>query len=88
MSRVYTNYEDIFSKADSDVLSLYRSDVDHEIVLEKDNNLSLSSLYSMLLKQLEIMKIYLEDYLQKEFIISSDTLYTLSVLFTKKSEER
>ena len=53
----------MFSKANSDILSSYRSDVNHEIVLEKDNNLSLSSLYSMSLKQLEIMKIYLEDYL-------------------------
>ena len=77
----------MFSKVNSDVLSLHRSDIDHEIMLEKDNNLSLSSLYSMLLKQFNIMKIYLKDYLQKEFIVSSDALYASSVLFAKKSKE-
>ena len=78
----------MFNKTNFNILSSYKSDVNHKIVLEKDNNLSLSFLYSMLLKQLKMIKIYLKDYFQKEFIISSDTLYTLSVLFIKKSEEK
>ena len=50
LSRAYADYKDMFSKADFNILSLYRSDINHEIILEKDNNLLLSSLYSMSLK--------------------------------------
>ena len=50
LSRAYTDYQDMFSKANSDILSSYRSNINYKIVLEKDNNLLLSSLYSMLLK--------------------------------------
>ena len=50
MSRVYTDYKDMFNKVNSNILLSYRSDIDYKIMLEKDNNLSLSSLYNMLLK--------------------------------------
>ena len=50
MSRVYINYKNIFSKADSNVLLLHRFNVNHEIILEKNNNLLSSSLYSMSFK--------------------------------------
>ena len=63
LSRVYADYKDIFNKVNFNVLSSYRSDINHKIMLEKDNNLLLSSLYSMSLKQLKMMKIYLKDYL-------------------------
>ena len=88
LSRAYADYEDVFNKANSDVLSSNRPDIDHKIVLKKDNNLSPSSLYSMSLEQLEMMKTYLENYLQKDFIVSSNTSYASSVLFVKKFEER
>ena len=63
LSKVYADYKDMFNKANFDILLSHRSDINHKIMLEKDNNLSLSSLYSMLLKQLKMMKIYLKDYL-------------------------
>ena len=63
LSRAYADYKDMFNKVNFNILSLYRSDVNHKIMLEKDNNLSLSSLYSMSLKQLKMMKIYLKDHL-------------------------
>ena len=63
LSRVYADYKDIFNKADFNILLLYRSNIDYKIMLEKDNNLSLSSLYSILLEQLKMMKIYFKDYL-------------------------
>ena len=53
----------MFNKVNFNILSSYRSNIDYEIILEKDNNLSLSSLYNMLLKQLEMIKIYLKDHL-------------------------
>ena len=48
--RIYSDYEDVFSKTDSDILPSHKFNVDHKIVLEKNNNLSPSSLYSMSLK--------------------------------------
>ena len=71
----------------SDQLSLHKNKVNHNIILKKKNNLILSSLYSMLLKQLKLIKTYLENHLKKSFIVSSDASYASSVLFAKKSEE-
>ena len=62
--------------------------MNHDIVLKEKNNLTSSLLYSMSLKQLKLVKIYLEDHLKKGFIVLSDASYTSSVLFAKKSEER
>ena len=70
----------------SDQLPLHRDKVDHNIVLKDENNLTSSSLYSMSLKQLKLVKTYLEDHLKNGFIVSSDASYTSSVLFAKKSE--
>ena len=61
--------------------------MDYNIVLKEENNLTSSSLYSMLLKQLKLVKVYLEDHLKKDFIVLSDAFYTSSVLFVKKPEE-
>ena len=61
--------------------------MNHDIILKEVNNLILSSLYSMSLKQLKLIKIYLENHLKKGFIVLSDALYASSVLFTKKSKE-
>ena len=72
----------------SDQLPLYKNKMNHDIVLKEKNNLTSSLLYSMSLKQLKLVKIYLEDHLKKGFIVLSDASYTSSVLFAKKSEER
>ena len=60
--------------------------MNHNIILKEENNLTSSPLYSMLLKQLKLVKAYLEDHLKKGFIVLSDAPYTSSVLFVKKSE--
>ena len=60
--------------------------MDHNIILKDENNLTSSSLYSMSLKQLKLVKTYLEDHLRKGFIVFSDAPYVSSVLFVKKSE--
>ena len=49
--------------------------------------MTLSSLYSMSLKQLELVKAYLENHLKKGFIVLSDASYASPVLFAKKPEE-
>ena len=83
----YWEFAETFSKKVSNQLFLHKNKVNHDIILKDENNLTLSLLYSMSLKQLELIKIYLKDHLKKSFIVLSDALYTSSVLFTKKSEE-
>ena len=60
--------------------------MDYNIVLKEENNLTLSLLYSMSLKQLKLVKTYLKDHLKKGFIVLSNASYTSSVLFMKKPE--
>jgi hypothetical protein len=47
--------------------------------------LGFSLLYYILLAELKAVKEYLLDNFNKDFIILSQALYTLSVLFVKKS---
>ena len=61
--KVYTDYKDIFSKANLDILLLYRSNINHKIILKKNNNLLSDSLYSISLKWLEMIKVYLKNHL-------------------------
>ena len=80
----YWDFADVFSKVASDKLPLHKEKVDHDIVLEADNNLLPSPLYSMSLEQLELVKEYLKDHLYKGFIVPSDAPYASPVLFAKK----
>ena len=73
-----------FLKRDFNVLPLYCNSIDYNIKLTAKNTLLSSLLYSMLLKQLKLVKAYLDNYLQKEFITYSSALYALLVLFAKK----
>ena len=70
----------------SDQLPLHKDKVDYNIVLKDENDLTSSSLYSMSLKQLKLVKAYLEDHLKKGFIVFSDASYASPVLFAKKPE--
>ena len=80
----YADFADVFSKAASDTLPPHRENVDHDIILEADNNLVPSPLYSMSLEQLEAVKVYLEDHLKRGFIVPSGAPYASPVLFAKK----
>jgi len=73
-----------FLKRDSDVLPPHRDGVDYNIELTAKNTLSSSLLYSMSLEQLELVKAYLDDHLQKGFITYSNAAYASLVLFAKK----
>ena len=84
----YWEFAEIFSKKASDQLSLHKDKMNHDIILKNENNLTLSSLYSMSLKQLELVKAYLKDHLKKSFIVPSDASYASPVLFAKKPKER
>jgi hypothetical protein len=77
-----------FLKKDFNVLPLYCNGVNYNIKLTAKNTLLSSLLYSMLLKQLKLVKAYLDNYLQKEFITYSNAAYASLVLFIKKLGRR
>lgn len=83
LPEVYKDYQDMFSKAASDILPPHRS-YDHKIKLIGDNDLKFSPLYSHLSKELKILKQYLVDNLNKGFIEASQALFGAPVLFVKK----
>jgi hypothetical protein len=81
----YKDYTHVFSKAESNILLLYRP-YDHKIQLEADGASSLyySPLYKMSAEELETVKKYLIDNLAKGFIEPSQVPFAAPVLFVKK----
>jgi hypothetical protein len=70
LPEIYKDYQDVFSKAASDVLPPHRS-YDHKIELTGDNDLKFSPLYGHFSEELKILKQYLIDNLSKGFIEAS-----------------
>ena len=80
----YREYKSVFSKAASNTLPPHQEGVDHNIIFKEDNTLSPSPLYNISLDQLEMIKDYLKNHLNKSFITHNDTLYASPILFAKK----
>jgi hypothetical protein len=76
-------YLDVFSKAVSDRLLLYRS-YNHYIQFESENTLGYSPLWHQLTDEFKTIKQYLLKNLNKDFIKTSQVPYTSSILFIKK----
>ena len=81
----YQDLADVFSKSDSDELPPHRT-IDHKIVLDQENSLGFTPLYHMSLAELQTVKQYLLDNLNKGFIAPSQAPYASPVLFVKKSD--
>ena len=79
----FQDLTDVFSQTDSDELPPHRT-IDHKIVLEQENALGFSPLYHMSLAELQAVKQYLLDNLNKGFIVPSQAPYASPVLFVKK----
>jgi hypothetical protein len=77
----YQDLADVFSQTDSDELPPHRT-IDHKIVLEQENSLGFSLLYHMSLAELQTVKQYLLDNLDKGFIVPSQAPYASPVLAT------
>jgi predicted aspartyl protease len=77
-------YQDVFSKSESDKLPPHRP-YDHKIELEGENTLGYSPLYHMTTAELETVKQYLVDNLNKGFIEPSQAPFAAPVLFVKKA---
>jgi hypothetical protein len=83
VSAKYHDFLNVFSKKKIDVLSSHRKH-DHRIELKEEKTHEYASLYNMSEGELLLVKKYLQEHLNKEFIESSTALYAFLILFAKK----
>jgi hypothetical protein len=83
---VYHDFLNVFFKEKANILSFHKKH-DHriELLLEKKRDHEYASLYSLSEKKLQLIKKYLKEYLNKEFIELNTTFNVSSILFAKKS---
>jgi hypothetical protein len=84
----YHDFLNVFFKEKADVLSSHRKH-DHRIELEKDHESDHEyvSLYNLSEEELQLIKKYLKEHLNKDFIESSIASYASFILFAKKSDD-
>jgi transposase InsO family protein len=88
LPELYQGYRDVASKAESNKLPPHRS-YDHQIELEKGAStadLKFHPLYRMSAEELEVVKKYLVDNLDKGFIEPSQAPFAAPILFVKKPD--
>ena len=82
----YYKFLDIFSKDDTAKLPPLHPGVDHKIKIEPGTQAPSGPLYSMSREELEVLKKYLTENLNKSFIQASSSPAAAPVLFVKKLE--
>ena len=83
VSQKYYDFLDIFSKKDSDTLSLHQK-YNHKMHMEEKQQPGHAPLYKMFFEELNTVKRYFDSHLAKRFIQTSSASYSLPVLFIKK----
>jgi hypothetical protein len=78
----YKDFADVFDKMKANELSKHDSQ-DHEINT-KNKMSSFESIYNLFVIELEVFRDYLDEFLIKEFIVSSFSSTKVSILFAKK----
>jgi hypothetical protein len=88
ISSKYHDFLDVFFKEKADILSSHRKH-DHRIKLKKDHESEheYASLYNLSKDELLLIKKYLKEHLDKEFIESSTISYASFILFARKSDD-
>ncbi len=88
MSSEYHDFLDVFFKEKTDILSSHRKH-DHCIKLKKNHESEheYASLYNLSKDELLLIKKYLKENLNKDFIESSTAFYASLILFAKKSDD-
>ncbi len=86
LSFEYHEFLDVFDKKAFNIFVSHRL-YDHKIVLKRNAIFEYTFLYKMFEKELKIVKKYLEDNLEKRFIIASRSSFVSSVMFMKKTNE-
>jgi hypothetical protein len=80
----YKDFADVFDKMKANELSKHDSQ-NHEINT-KNKMSSFESIYNLFVIELEVFRDYLDEFLIKEFIVSSFSSTKILILFAKKSE--
>jgi hypothetical protein len=86
LSVEYHEFLNVFDKKAFNTFVSHRF-YDHKIVLEKNVIFEYTSLYKMFEKELKIVKKYLENNLEKKFIIASRSSFVSSIMFMKKTDK-
>jgi hypothetical protein len=86
LSSEYHEFLDVFDKKAFNIFVSHRF-YDHKIVLKKDAIFKYTSLYKMFEEELKIVKKYLENNLEKRFIITNRSSFVSSIMFMKKTNE-
>jgi hypothetical protein len=86
LSIEYHEFLNVFDKKTFNTLVSHRF-YDHKIVLKKNVIFEYTSLYKMFKKELKIVKKYLENNLEKKFIIVNRLSFASSIMFMKKINE-
>ncbi len=89
MSSEYHDFLNVFFKKKANILSSHKKH-DYRIELEKDHksNHEYVSLYNLSEKELLLIKKYLKEHVNKDFIESSIASYASSILFAKNSDDK
>jgi hypothetical protein len=82
----YHEFLNVFDKKTFNIFVSYRF-YDHKIVLKKNVIFQYTFLYKMFEKELKIVKKYLENNLEKRFIIANRSFFVSSIMFMKKTNE-
>jgi hypothetical protein len=88
ISSKYHDFLNVFFKKNADILSSHRKH-DHRIKLEKEHESGheYASLYNLSEEELQLVKKYLKEHLNKNFIESNTASYASLILFAKKSDD-
>ncbi len=88
ISSKYHDFLNVFFKEKADILSSHRKH-DHRIELEKDHESDhkYAPLYNLSEEELQLIKKYFKEHLNKRFIESSTAFYASLILFAKKSDD-
>ncbi len=82
----YHEFLNVFDKKAFNIFVSHRS-YDHKIVLKRNVIFEYTFLYKMFEKELKIVKKYLENNLEKKFIIANRSSFVSSIMFMKKADE-
>ena len=85
LPKIYHEYLPVFSKDEADKLPPHRTS-DHRIILKSGSEAPWGPLYSMSREELEVLKKYIRENLEKGFIRPSSSLASSPVLFVNKPE--
>ena len=81
----YTDYKKVFSEKETNQLS--RHNKKNHKIKTNDSKLSFKLLYNLSVSKLQILHIYIDDNLIKDFIQLFSSLTEVSILFIKKKNE-